>query len=334
MRAVISAVSVIEVQELAERVPGAGELSVAPDAVGICGTDIELLNGTMAYLTDGLASYPLVPGHEWTGLVDAVGPGVEGFSVGDRVVGEVSLGCGTCERCRAGMHNLCARRTETGLVGREGALSTQLLFPASIAHLIPSHVERLDAVLIEPLAVACRGLHRAGELPSRVGIVGGGTVGLMSAMAARALGVQDVIVVEPDDARRSFAASLGFEVAAEPGERAPLVVEAAGAPAAIAGAVTMCEVGGTIVVLGLTGAPSVELDLDDAVIRDITIIGSLSSPGVWPEAIDLVASGRVTPSSVVSHEVALGDVRAGFDLVRERAPGTRKVVVRPTKENR
>src|SRR3954466_5495558 len=86
--------------------PGDGELLIAPTAVGICGTDIEIFEGSLAYFRMGLASYPIVPGHEWTGEVVEIGRGVTGFAVGDRVVGEVAIGCGVCTRCRAGRSHL------------------------------------------------------------------------------------------------------------------------------------------------------------------------------------------------------------------------------------
>jgi threonine dehydrogenase-like Zn-dependent dehydrogenase len=228
------------------------------------------------------------------------------------------------------MYHSCARRTETGLIGRDGALSTQLVFPARAAHRVPSHVDRLDAVLVEPLAVAYRALARGGTTVGGIAIVGAGTIGLACALVARALGATDIALIERDASRRAFAETLGFDARADVGEpRAPLVVEASGSRSGVATAMTMCEDGGTIVALGLTGSASIELDIDSVVVRDLTIKGSLSSPGVWPDVIDLVASGSIQPSSLVSHEIPLEDVAGAFALVRARAPGTRKVVVTP-----
>src|SRR5919202_746086 len=85
----------LQVAPAAEPSPGPGLLVIAPDAVGVCGTDVELYDGTMPYLRNGFSSYPLVPGHEWTGSVSAVGDGVDGFAIGDSVVGECSIGCAT-----------------------------------------------------------------------------------------------------------------------------------------------------------------------------------------------------------------------------------------------
>src|SRR3954468_11415306 len=116
--------------ELGERVdptPGPGELLIEPTAVGICGTDIEIFDGSLAYFRMGIAEYPIVPGHEWTGTVVDVGPGVGGLSPGDRVVGEVAIGCGVCVRCLAGRRHLCSKRTETGIVHMDGAMASRLV---------------------------------------------------------------------------------------------------------------------------------------------------------------------------------------------------------------
>src|SRR3954462_950384 len=96
-----------ELGERPARERGPGELLIAPSAVGICGTDVEIFDGSLAYFRMGLARYPIVPGHEWTGVVVDTGAGVKGFAPGDRVVGEVAIGCGVCVRCRAGRSHLC-----------------------------------------------------------------------------------------------------------------------------------------------------------------------------------------------------------------------------------
>jgi L-iditol 2-dehydrogenase len=330
-RAVIRGAGILEVEDAPQRSPGSGELLVAPDAVGICGTDLELLAGTMAYLANGMASYPIVPGHEWTGIVVGVGGGVTSFAEGDRVVGECTVSCGVCARCqRADMYHLCPNRTETGILRRDGALATRLVFPARAAHRVPSHVDARDAALIEPLAVSMRGVRRTGARSGDpLGIVGAGTIGMLCALTARALGIGPVEIVERDEHRRAFARSLGFAASARPSARLPHVVEAAGSPAGAAAAVSMTAEGGVVGLLGLTGADTVPVDLDAVVIRDLTVVGSLGSPSIWPEAIELVASGQVSPSVLVSHEFALEDLASAFAVAGSRAAGVRKVLARP-----
>src|SRR3954451_6862655 len=138
----------LEIVERPDPAPGEGQLLIEPTAVGICGTDIEIFDGSLAYFRMGIASYPIVPGHEWTGEVVEVGPDVAGFSPGDRVVGEVAIGCGICVRCRAGRSHLCDRRTETGIVHMDGAMATRMVFPAAFAHRVT--FEARAAALVEP----------------------------------------------------------------------------------------------------------------------------------------------------------------------------------------
>jgi L-iditol 2-dehydrogenase len=334
MRAVITGPGKIELADGISHTPGPGDLVIRPDAVGICGTDIELLEGTMAYLTSGFASYPLVPGHEWTGVVTQVGGAVTGFAVGDRVVGECTVGCRACYQCRTGSYHLCQRRTETGVARRDGALTMQLIFPSHAAHCIPGGIAAADAALVEPSAVAYRGLVRCGVDPGDLlAIVGAGTIGLLCGLIARSQGVDDVTVIEVDPSRREFAQSMGFAVGAPDLTRScPHVIEASGAPAGVSTALRACSDGGNVVLLGLTGAASIPLDVDGLVVRDLAVHGSLGSPGVWPAVIDLLATGRIRPSSLISHEFPLADIGAAFDLARGRESGVRKVMVRPTPE--
>jgi len=328
--AVLAGPHLLDVHPQSALTPGPGELLIKPDVAGICGTDLELLAGTMGYLTAGSARYPIVPGHEWTGIVSELGPAVTGFAVGDRVVGECSIGCGSCARCTEGAYHLCPRRTETGILNRAGGMAATMVFPARSAHRIPPGVNPLDAALVEPLAVAYRGLHRLSPEPAGpIAIVGAGTIGLLCALAARALDRGPILVVERDPARRQFAASLGFDTSETAMHRFSQVIDATGTASGTAAAIHLAADGGQIVVLGLCGLPTAPVDLDSLVLRDLTLIGSLGSPGLWPKVIDLVAAGRVSPSIVVSHQFALDDVAQAFAVASSTDPATRKVVVHP-----
>jgi L-iditol 2-dehydrogenase len=313
--------------------PGPGDLVIQPDAVGICGTDIELLDGTMTYLTSGFSSYPIVPGHEWTGRVIAAGDAVSGFAAGDRVVGECPVGCGSCERCAAGSQHLCPDRTETGIARRDGALATQLVFPSRAAHRVPGSVAAADAALIEPLAVACKAVRSTGQRPGEpLAVVGAGTIGLLCALAARAAGSAEVTVIESQPSRRDYASTLGFTVL-RPGSRRhrfPRVIEASGAASGISAALARCTPGGAVVLLGLTGLRSTPVDTDAIVVGDLTVRGSLGSPGVWAEAIGLVASGQVKPSMLVSHEFPLARAAEAFAMAGRHNAGVRKILIHPS----
>jgi L-iditol 2-dehydrogenase len=156
----------------------------------------------------GIASYPIVPGHEWTGTVVEVGAGVVGFAPGDRVVGEVAIGCGVCVRCLAGRRHLCARRTETGIVHMDGAMASRLVFPAAFAHRV--ELEPRAGALVEPTSVALHAVRRGRVAGQRVLIVGAGPIGLLAAQCARAEGAASVAVSDTREDRLTLAAALGF----------------------------------------------------------------------------------------------------------------------------
>src|SRR3954453_9498930 len=193
----------IELVERPDPGSGPGELLIAPSAVGICGTDVEIFEGSLAYFRMGIAEYPIVPGHEWTGVVVDVGEGVTGFSPGDQVVGEVAIGCGVCVRCLAGRSHLCARRTETGIVHMDGAMATRMVFPAAYAHVVP--FSSRAAALVEPTSVALHAVRRGCVAGQSVLVVRAGPIGLLVAQVARAEGAAAVAITDRRDDRLTLA---------------------------------------------------------------------------------------------------------------------------------
>jgi threonine dehydrogenase-like Zn-dependent dehydrogenase len=308
---------------------GPGDLLLAPLAVGLCATDLELLNGSMVYLRDGRAHLPLVPGHEWVArVVDPGAPG-SGFAVGDVVVGECSIGCGDCPVCASGAYHQCPRRQETGIMNRDGAIAQQLRFPARSAHAVPLGVAVEDAVFAEPTAVALRAVQRSGAEPhSRVLVVGGGTLGWLAAAVLLDLLDGDVAALEPDTGRMERLVALGVR-AAWAGELFDVVLEASGAQGGVAAALDRLGPSGRLVMIGLTGADSVPVDLDRVVVNDQAILGSLGSPDVWPQALEMLGRGRVRPSALVTHRYPLDAVGEAVATMGDRAPGTGKVLVFP-----
>lgn len=326
--------------------PGPGELLIAPQAVGICATDREICDGSMAYYRLGMAQYPIVPGHEWAGEVAAVGPGVEGFAVADRVVGECSVGDGVCERCRAGRYHLCRGRTETGVMNRDGGMAEWLLFPARSAFKVPSGLPAAAAALVEPAAVGLNAAYAAGAgTGERVLVVGAGTIGLLAMQAARALGAARVVVADPVAQRLERAEALGADAvvhvsdgldpAGEPelGDDAiDCVVEASGHPEGVALALAGVKPAGRVGVVSLYGRPQVDVDLDLVVTKDIHLQGALGSPGRWPATLDLLASGEMRADPLITSRFGLRELDGALERLRAGDPHELKVIVDPTSE--
>jgi L-iditol 2-dehydrogenase len=323
-----------EVIEVALRALQRSDVRIRLLATGCCGTDVELFDGTMPYLTSGMARYPIVPGHEWVGEVCEIGAEVDGFKAGDRVVGECSCGCMRCERCRAGCYHRCAFRTETGILNRAGAFAEYIDFPAIFLHHVSKQVSVESACLIEPTAVAFNGVRRANITPrDDVAIFGDGPIGLLLLMMAKAFGARSVTLVGATSERLAIGARLGADAIVDAREEsasavlarathgAPpsVVLEATGNPESIVEAVNATAPGGRIVLQGIFAGEKLDgLDLDRIVVGEITLQGALGSPSVWPDVIRLIESGRVDPGVLVTNQLELADYHRAIEQVRQR----------------
>ncbi|OUM41713.1 zinc-dependent alcohol dehydrogenase [Arthrobacter sedimenti] len=304
-----------EVQHVPDPHAASGELLVDVERVGICGTDVELYTGEMAYIDQGFTHFPLRLGHEWAGRVVAAGsPEDEGW-IGKRVTGDTMLGCGQCEYCRSGHHHVCPNRFEVGIRdGWAGALAEQMLVPTRFAHEIPENVSVTSAALVEPGGNSLRAVRaahlRAGQ---KVLVLGSGTIGLLAAQFALADGVE-VHVAGVREGSLALARSLGVqhtwqlhELADGRHDEFDAVIEATSNESMPALAVQLTKPAGRVVYIGLSAEPSL-VDTRDIALKDITVVGILSaSPGL-AGTIERFASGSVNPDAIVSEVISLEDV--------------------------
>ena len=334
MRAfVISGPGQAGVVEVDPPVAGPGEVVVDVERAGVCGTDMEFFTGDMSYLATGEAAYPMRIGHEWSGVVAHVGALVDPSWLGARVTGDTMLGCGHCARCTGGRQHLCADRHEIGIRnGWPGALAAQLPVPVKALHRLPDSVDATLGALVEPGGNALRAVRATGAGPGKdLLIMGPGTIGLLAAMFARARGAR-VHLLGATESSLKFAASLGFtEVWTSetlPGMSFDAILDASNAPGLPAFAVERVEPGGRVVLIGISGEPSL-VDTRRAVLKDITVVGVLSGSVLLSETIEAYASGAVDPRPLVSSTVGLqaaADVLSG--VLRGVAP---KVHIDPRK---
>jgi threonine dehydrogenase-like Zn-dependent dehydrogenase len=293
------------VREVPDPVAGPGEVVVAVERCGVCGTDAEFFTGEMTYLHTGEAAYPLRIGHEWAGVVSAVGSDVDSAWLGRRVTGDTMLGCGHCERCVGGRQHLCADRYEIGIRnGWPGALATALPVPVRALHELPVDAEL--GALVEPGANAVRAVRAAGS-PGRLLVLGPGTIGLLCALFAAASGAE-VHLLGVTPASVDFARSLGFPAWTSPPDlRFDAVIDASNGKDSPARAVELVEPGGRVVFIGIAGEPSV-VDTRSLVLKDATATGVLSGSGGLAGAIEHYATGTVDPRPLVAATVGLEDV--------------------------
>jgi len=331
----------------------------------LCGTDLELFFGDMSYYTSGLASYPIIPGHEWVGEVVLMGDsdvqsrkqqtctpdstfrGKEVIKVGDRVVGETAVPCWSCDTCDSGNYHRCPQRQETGIMNRSGAFANFISAPLRSLHKIDSSVPFTTACLVEPLSVALNALKISGVDGGQTRflvVYGDGPIGLLVLLVAKAMGVRLVVVVGATPTRLEKAKELGADgvidvtslqdkspvdaiMAFGEGRLGDVVIEATGNPAAVPHALHSVKVGGRLTLLGVFSGKQASLDLDKIVIGDITVRGTIGSPGVWRETIELIESGRVKPAPIVSHTFTLAEYPKALDAVHRRLPGVIKAVI-------
>lgn len=321
-----------EVCDTSPPIPGPNDLLIAPLRVGICATDLELLDGSMVYLRTGKTSFPLTPGHEWVGRVVDLGRAVVDFAAGDIVVGECSVGCGHCAICSAGAYHRCLDRRETGIMGLGGGLTELMTFPSASAHAVPSGIGLEDAALVEPTAVAYRAILRlAPQNGSSVLIVGGGTLGYLAAAVLKNCFAMDVAVAASRETSLNRLRAIGVR---EPGvgEHFTNILEAAGTELALNSAFERLGPGGRLVLIGLTGLEAVPMPVDNIVVGDQEIIGSIGSPGVWPEVLRIIASGAVSPSALVTHTFSLQNFDQAIELLSQRDSTTGKILIAPNAE--
>jgi threonine dehydrogenase-like Zn-dependent dehydrogenase len=313
MRAfVITAPNRAEVRDVEPPMAREGEVVVDVERAGVCGTDVEFFTGEMSYLHTGQAAYPIRIGHEWCGVVSAVGPAVDPAWIGRRVTGDTMLGCGRCARCTAGRRHLCADRFEIGIRnGWPGALAEQLAVPVTALLELPATVDPVLGALVEPAGNALRAVRGAGlTAGGRLLVIGPGTIGLLVAQIAAADGLEVHLLARSERSVR-FARWIGFErVWTRPQlPEIPFdaVVDASDDRAMPALALELVEPGGRVVYIGLSGEPSL-VDTRTIALKDVTTVGVLSASGGLAGAIERFASGAVDPRPLVAATVALEDV--------------------------
>ncbi len=306
--------------ELADVPPPAaeGEAVVRVVLSGVCNTDLEIARG--------YARFRGTLGHEFVGVVEESGGGP--LARGERVVGEINAGCGTCPRCLRGDPRHCPTRTVLGIVGRDGAHAERLRLPARNLLRVPDGVSDEQAVFAEPLGAACGVLERCPmDAGVRVAVLGDGKLGLLCAMALAASGSRPLLVGK-HATKLAIARARGIEVAlAEAARRRgrsfDVVVEASGGASGFELALDLLEPQGTLV-LKSTFHGATPVDAARVVVDEIRVVGSRC--GRLAPALDLLASGAVDPTVLISEVMPLASGPEGLSLAARA--GVLKVLLR------
>jgi len=312
---------------------GAEDVLVAVKACGICGSDVHGMDGST-----GRRRPPIIMGHEASGMIAEVGSDVRDWKPGDRVTFDSTVYCGQCGYCREGRINLCDNRRVLGVsceeYRRHGAFAEFVAIPQRILYRLPAGLPFEQAAFVEPLSIAVHAAHRSGLKKGQTAlVVGTGIIGLMQIQVLRAFGASRIIAVDLADEKLEMATRLGAtETVNAKDTRGDFNVdhafEAVGITSTVDLAMRSVRKGGSVTLIGNV-SPKIEWPLQVAVTRELSIYGSCSSSGEYPECLELMASGAVDVRPLISGVVPLIDGAAWFERLHNREPGLLKVILAP-----
>jgi len=320
MKAIVNtAPGTLEMLDLPLPQPRLGQVRIRTAACAICATDLVMIAGWKR------TPFGAIPGHEWAGVVDAVGPGADSSLIGRKCVAENVLPSG-------------------GEVGFEhpGGYAEFFLTDAANVRTLPSDFDLVTATLIEPLAVCVRGLSRLGPPSSPLLLFGDGPIGLLTLMLLADRRVTELNVVGGRESRLKLASTLGARSTLNYHSSPDLVsavraasgvpsfatlIEASGSSAAMQACVDLASNDACILVLGDYGAGRASFEWNALLHRELRLIGSNASAGAWDEAVSAATSGRLPLRTLVTHVLPASGFQEGIDLMRDRRPDVMKVVM-------
>ena len=313
--------------------PPKGFARIKVKAAAICATDLEVLDGNIP------ANYPLTPGHEWSGIVDAVGDDADSAWVGKEVIGSSDVVCLKCEACRSGNWRYCKDFEEIGF-RRNGAYAEYMLAP--VYGLVPKaeNVPFEVAALCEPVGVALGTLKKAhAKAGQTLLIIGAGSIGLCMLAVAKAMGMSKIVVCATTDARLEIARKMGAyatianrevdleeEIKKLHPEGTDCVIDATGIEECIAASFRIAKKGGTVALAGYGRGKHMSIRIDDIHINNLKVVGAGNNWNMHKRAMEMMAAGDIDLSCFVSEKIALEDFAKGMELARKRPVGFVKAV--------
>lgn len=308
---------------------------------GICGTDQDLFSSDCSFAEDGLVSYPLRPGHEWSGIVEEVGELVTDFKPGDRVVGDNGVSCEKCEKCLKGEYEKCSHLLNVGTIDPiyPGAFAEYFLVPARHLHKIPEGISLKEASLSEPLSVAYGGIkHMNITDKSVVAVIGTGCIGMAAVVLAKALGAKRVVMIGRNPKKLSCAQELGATIInsreCDPvkaiydltnGTGADFVLECSGARETFKQAIEMAAFRATIALIGFYASKENDVNIDMIVSKALSMFGVMGAVGDMAGALKILEEHKPSLLPIITDELPLDDALKGFK--RENYPDSIKTTV-------
>lgn len=335
---------VIEYSDIPTPAPKRGEVLAEIAYAGFCATDIELLTGEMVHIKNGNTTYPIIPGHEWSGRIVQVGEDVRELRVGDRITSDVSLGCGECGECRRGHYNLCPNREVIGSYrNRQGVFAQYVAVPQRHAYKLPEGLSLEEAALAEPAATAMYAVTKA-RIPAgaQVLVIGDGPIGQLAAQLASVEGASRVIMAGSWDEKLAVAKSCGvsetinyhredvIERAGELTDGGPeIIIETSGSNSALTSAVQALKPTGRIVAVSWYSGPAVDVPMNTLIVKDAELVGSLASPNSFEPVLRYMAEGKLKVKPLITHIRPLEELEDVVKMIRAKKEMRIKILLRP-----
>ncbi|MGG0720331.1 2,3-butanediol dehydrogenase [Robertmurraya massiliosenegalensis] len=335
----------VRVEQIEEPVVSAGKIKVKVEWAGICGSDLHVFShGLPMEEPHPLTGQkpPLTLGHEFSGTIVEVGDGVTSYEVGESVAIEPLIYCKECDACKSGYYNQCML---VGFIGiqRDGGFAEYVIVDENMVHVLPENVSFEEGALVEPTAVAFYGVRESKLKPGdSVAIFGAGPIGLLTLLSVKAAGATQIIVVDLSEERLQKAKELGATTIID-GQREDIiptifeltgggvnvVFECAGAQAAMTNAMTIVRQGGQVMALA-TYAKPIKIDMGMLMFKAADLTSTLAYRNVFPQVIQMIASGRLDVKQVVTKKIQLNDIvdEGFYQLINDKKQA--KILVRPS----
>lgn len=323
----------VALEEKAIPEPQPGFVRVRVKAAAICATDLEVIDGNIP------ANYPITPGHEWSGIVDAAGSREDESWIGKRVVGSNDVVCLKCDACRSGNWRYCSEFEEIGF-RRDGAYAEYVIVPAYGLCELPEQVSFVHGALCEPLGVALGTLEKAGaRLGDTLTIIGAGSIGLCILAAAKAMGMREIVVAASTRRRLAIAEQMGAAYTVATAEQdlleemkklrpagTDVVIDATGIESCIQQSLKLARKGGTVALAGYGRGKVMHIRMDDIHINNLRLIGAGNNWNQHGKAVAMMAGGLVDIEHFATDQIRLEEFAHGLELARKRPEGFLKAV--------
>ncbi len=335
-QAVMTAPGKIEFRDVPVPMPGRTEVLIRMKRIGVCGSDIHVWHGKHP-----LTPYPVVQGHEVSGIIEKTGPDVRGLAPGDVVTVQPQVTCGTCYHCTHGAYHICDSLKVMGFQIGGGAAEFFSVEAAKVLKLAPGF-DLEHAAMVEPAAVAVHAFGRAGGAAGKkVLVLGAGPIGNLVAQTARGLGAAAVMITDLSSFRLDKARACGIEHRVDPSKedlgaallrdfgpaKADLILECVGSPRTIEQAIAVARKGTDIVVVGVFGDRPV-IDMAAVQDRELAIRGTLMyrEPD-WKQAIELIGQGRIRLQPLITDHFAFAEYRKAYEYIDGNRDKAMKVMI-------